>query len=192
MEERLGRPSADGALHRRHQTGEVKTIHKANDWLNHLLFSPTDPTLLMFCHEGPWHKVDRIWTIRTDGSQVTEDSYAHDGDGDLRPRVLGRGRQDDLVRSADAARRGFLASRLQRRYGRAHLVSPAARRMVDPLQRDARRQHCSAATAAIRARWRARQGRPVDLSFPSGVASRTAASTTRALSSRACCGPSAW
>ena len=22
----------------------------------------------MFCHEGPWHKVDRIWTIRTDGS----------------------------------------------------------------------------------------------------------------------------
>jgi oligogalacturonide lyase len=53
-------------------TGEVKTIHKANDWLNHLLFSPTDPALLMFCHEGPWHKVDRIWTIRTDGSQVTK------------------------------------------------------------------------------------------------------------------------
>lgn len=51
-------------------TGEVKTIHKANDWLNHLLFSPTDPTLLMFCHEGPWHKVDRIWTIRTDGTQL--------------------------------------------------------------------------------------------------------------------------
>jgi len=49
-------------------TGEVKTIHKANDWLNHLLFSPTDPTMLMFCHEGPWHKVDRIWLMRTDGS----------------------------------------------------------------------------------------------------------------------------
>jgi oligogalacturonide lyase len=52
------------------QTGEIKTIHKAKDWLNHLLFSPTDPGLLMFCHEGPWHKVDRIWTIRTDGSQI--------------------------------------------------------------------------------------------------------------------------
>jgi oligogalacturonide lyase len=26
-------------------------------------FSPTEPSLLMFCHEGPWHKVDRIWTI---------------------------------------------------------------------------------------------------------------------------------
>ena len=45
-------------------SGEVKTIHRANDWLGHLLFSPTDPGLLMFCHEGPWHKVDRIWTIR--------------------------------------------------------------------------------------------------------------------------------
>jgi oligogalacturonide lyase len=22
----------------------------------------------MFCHEGPWHKVDRIWTMRADGS----------------------------------------------------------------------------------------------------------------------------
>jgi oligogalacturonide lyase len=53
------------------QTGEVKTIHRATDWLNHLLFSPTDPALLMFCHEGPWHKVDRIWTIRTDGSKLT-------------------------------------------------------------------------------------------------------------------------
>ncbi|HYP06335.1 MAG TPA: oligogalacturonate lyase family protein [Bryobacteraceae bacterium] len=54
------------------KTGEVKSIHRANDWLGHLLFSPTDPGLLMFCHEGPWHKVDRIWTIRTDGSKLTK------------------------------------------------------------------------------------------------------------------------
>ena len=52
------------------KTGETKTIHRANDWLNHLLFSPTDPTMLMFCHEGPWHKVDRIWLMRTDGSMA--------------------------------------------------------------------------------------------------------------------------
>jgi oligogalacturonide lyase len=51
-------------------TGETKTIHRANDWLNHLLFSPTDPTMLMFSHEGPWHKVDRIWLMRTDGSMA--------------------------------------------------------------------------------------------------------------------------
>jgi oligogalacturonide lyase len=50
------------------ETGEVKTLHHSTDWLNHVQFSPTDPGLIMFCHEGPWHKVDRIWTIRTDGS----------------------------------------------------------------------------------------------------------------------------
>jgi oligogalacturonide lyase len=54
------------------RTGEVKTLLRGTDWYNHIQFSPTDPTLLMFCHEGPWHKVDRTWTIRTDGSQLTQ------------------------------------------------------------------------------------------------------------------------
>jgi oligogalacturonide lyase len=72
MEERLAAHLPMGLFTINVQTGEVKTIHRATDWLNHLLFSPTDPTLLMFCHEGPWHKVDRIWTIRTDGSKVTK------------------------------------------------------------------------------------------------------------------------
>jgi oligogalacturonide lyase len=49
------------------KSGEIRTIHRSTDWLNHLQFSPTDPALLMFCHEGPWHKVDRTWTIRVDG-----------------------------------------------------------------------------------------------------------------------------
>jgi oligogalacturonide lyase len=52
------------------KTGEIRTIHKGNDWFNHLLFSPTDPALLMFCHEGPWHNVERIWTIRADGTHL--------------------------------------------------------------------------------------------------------------------------
>lgn len=54
------------------RTGEVKTLLRSTDWLNHIQFSPTDPTLLMFCHEGPWHKVDRIWTIRTDGTGLSK------------------------------------------------------------------------------------------------------------------------
>jgi oligogalacturonide lyase len=54
------------------KTGKVKTYDRCHDWLNHLQFSPTDPNLLLFCHEGPWHKVDRIWTIRTDGSHLTK------------------------------------------------------------------------------------------------------------------------
>ncbi len=51
-------------------TGETKVIHRSTDWLNHLEFSPTDPNLIMFCHEGPWHKVDRIWVMHSDGSEV--------------------------------------------------------------------------------------------------------------------------
>jgi oligogalacturonide lyase len=49
-------------------TGKTNIFHRGNDWFNHLQFSPTDPTLLMFCHEGPWQLVDRVWTIRTDGT----------------------------------------------------------------------------------------------------------------------------
>jgi oligogalacturonide lyase len=51
-------------------TGELHIIHKSTDWLNHVQMSPADPTLIMCCHEGPWHFVDRIWTIRTDGSHL--------------------------------------------------------------------------------------------------------------------------
>lgn len=53
------------------QDGKITKLLDSTDWVNHLLFSPTDPTLLMYCHEGPWQKVDRIWTIRTDGAQNT-------------------------------------------------------------------------------------------------------------------------
>jgi oligogalacturonide lyase len=72
MEERLAAHLPMGLFTINVKTGELKTILKSTDWLNHLQFSPTDPTLLMFCHEGPWHKVERIWTIRTDGSQLTK------------------------------------------------------------------------------------------------------------------------
>jgi oligogalacturonide lyase len=51
--------------------GEMKTLLHSTDWVNHLLFSPTDPELLMYCHEGPWQKVDRIWMIHTDGTHNT-------------------------------------------------------------------------------------------------------------------------
>jgi len=70
MEERLAARLPMGMFTINIQTGAIKTIHKSTDWLNHLLFSPTDPSLILFCHEGPWHKVDRIWTIRADGTQI--------------------------------------------------------------------------------------------------------------------------
>jgi oligogalacturonide lyase len=51
------------------KTGRSVTNGFQYAWLNHLQFSPTDPNLLLYCHEGTWHEVDRIWTIRTDGSE---------------------------------------------------------------------------------------------------------------------------
>lgn len=45
------------------ETGVLDIIHSDTAWLNHVQFSPADPYKLMFCHEGPWHKLDRIWLI---------------------------------------------------------------------------------------------------------------------------------
>ena len=50
------------------KTGAINKIHPSTSWLNHTQFSPTDPTQILFCHEGDWHHVDRIWTIRSDGT----------------------------------------------------------------------------------------------------------------------------
>jgi oligogalacturonide lyase len=51
-------------------TGEVKIFDYHYAWTDHLQFSPTDPTLLMYAHEGSWHEVDRIWTVRCDGNSA--------------------------------------------------------------------------------------------------------------------------
>jgi oligogalacturonide lyase len=53
------------------ESGKVTPLLHSTDWIGHMLFSPTDPTLLMYCHEGPWHKVDRIWMVHSDGSHNT-------------------------------------------------------------------------------------------------------------------------
>jgi oligogalacturonide lyase len=53
------------------KTAKADTVGYQYGWLNHMQFNPKDPNLLLFCHEGTWHEVDRIWTIRTDGSEMT-------------------------------------------------------------------------------------------------------------------------
>src|SRR6185295_19216132 len=52
------------------KTKQLNKLFTDSAWLNHVQFSPTDPSLLMFCHEGPWHKVDRIWTININTKEV--------------------------------------------------------------------------------------------------------------------------
>jgi oligogalacturonide lyase len=53
------------------KTKELTKVFSDSAWLNHVQFSPTYPKLLMFCHEGPWHKVDRIWTININTKKTT-------------------------------------------------------------------------------------------------------------------------
>jgi len=52
------------------KTGEaLETGFQYGD-LNHIQFNPVDPQLLLYCHEGTWHELNRTWTIRSDGSQI--------------------------------------------------------------------------------------------------------------------------
>jgi len=50
------------------KAGDMKILFHSTDWIGHMLFSPTDPDLIMYCHEGLWQKVDRIWMIHADGT----------------------------------------------------------------------------------------------------------------------------
>ena len=54
------------------KTGRLNKLFTDSAWLNHVQFSSVNPALLMFCHEGPWHKVNRIWTIDVNTKKVTQ------------------------------------------------------------------------------------------------------------------------
>jgi hypothetical protein len=49
----------------------IKMLLHSTDWVNHLLFSPTDPNLDDVLPRGHGQKVDRIWMIHTDGTHNT-------------------------------------------------------------------------------------------------------------------------
>src|SRR5947209_8062728 len=68
LAKRLANPTSMAFVFTDLKSGESKTVGYQYAWLNHLQFSPTDPNLLLYCHEGTWHEVDRVWVIRTDGS----------------------------------------------------------------------------------------------------------------------------
>ncbi|MGH8853429.1 MAG: oligogalacturonate lyase family protein [Telluria sp.] len=50
------------------RSGARKVLYKTEEWIGHAQFSPTDPNLIRFCMEGPWHRVDRIKLIQSDGN----------------------------------------------------------------------------------------------------------------------------
>lgn len=63
-------PTSQAIVFTNLKTGKSETVGYQYGDINHMQFSPTDPNMLLFCHEGTWHEVDRIWTIKTDGSDM--------------------------------------------------------------------------------------------------------------------------
>lgn len=44
--------------------GDAEKMYEANAFITHINASTTEPWLMTFCHEGPWHLVDhRIWGL---------------------------------------------------------------------------------------------------------------------------------
>lgn len=40
------------------------------EWISHVNVSPTDDDIVVFCHEGPWHLVQRLWVVRASTHEV--------------------------------------------------------------------------------------------------------------------------
>lgn len=50
------------------QKGEVVT--GGHDRITHTSFKPDDGDYMVFCHDGPWHLVQRMWTVRVSTDEV--------------------------------------------------------------------------------------------------------------------------
>jgi oligogalacturonide lyase len=74
-------------------TGAMEVVLEDRVWIGHVNTSPTRPTILTFCHEGPWHRVDhriwgldlesgRAWRLRPQraGERVGHEYWFQDGD----------------------------------------------------------------------------------------------------------------
>jgi len=62
FEERARQPRAMKFYSIEIETGKLSFFHPSTNWLNHAQCSPADPALMLYCHEGPWHELDRVWT----------------------------------------------------------------------------------------------------------------------------------
>jgi oligogalacturonide lyase len=46
------------------RTGRADVVHEERVWITHINTSPAEPSVITYCHEGPWYRVDqRIWGL---------------------------------------------------------------------------------------------------------------------------------
>lgn len=49
---------------------EVLPLWGECEWISHININPVNPDEVMFCHEGPWHLVQRLWIVRASTHEV--------------------------------------------------------------------------------------------------------------------------
>lgn len=48
----------------------AKAVWGENNWISHVITNPVNSDLIVFCHEGPWHLVQRLWVVNAATHQV--------------------------------------------------------------------------------------------------------------------------
>jgi oligogalacturonide lyase len=48
----------------------ARAVWGEREWISHVNTSPVDGDIVCFCHEGPWHLVQRTWIVRPSTSEV--------------------------------------------------------------------------------------------------------------------------
>lgn len=54
------------------ETGEPQVIWGENEWISHVVVSPANADDVVFCHEGPWDRVHRLWRVKASNGAVTK------------------------------------------------------------------------------------------------------------------------
>lgn len=47
----------------------AEAVWGEHEWISHVAVSPVDPDLVLFCHEGPWARVHRMWVVRASSGE---------------------------------------------------------------------------------------------------------------------------
>ena len=48
----------------------MEAVWGEREWISHVNMSPVDPDIVVFCHEGPWQLVQRLWAVRCSTNEV--------------------------------------------------------------------------------------------------------------------------
>jgi len=71
MREKMFRHPASVIIRYDTQEEKAYAVWGEQSWISHVNISPIDPNRIVFCHEGTWHLVQRLWTAKVDTDEIT-------------------------------------------------------------------------------------------------------------------------